>query len=186
MCQLIAAVDVVIPGRQPHIDALHDSMRRPCSITDSDRRHHQNDCRHRKRRAPARHAEHREKYEQRDQRRPQVLQNEKEHDGDARCHQHRQDMFGACDTAAREALFTQIPQTLPDTREVTRQKHDEQNFDQLDGLEDAQIHFCVVARRSAAECHQQTEQSKCGEQRRVTPARQASIVESRERGQGEQ
>ena len=95
-------------------------------------------------------------------------------------------MLGARDATAREALFPQIAQTLPDTRKVASKKHHEQNLDQFDGLEDAEIHFRVVARRSAAECHQQTEQSKCGEQRRVTPARQASIIESRERGQGEQ
>jgi len=30
---LIAAVDVVIPGGQPHIDALHDGVRGACAIS---------------------------------------------------------------------------------------------------------------------------------------------------------
>ena len=95
-------------------------------------------------------------------------------------------MLGARHASARDARFAQIAQAFPLTGEVAREKHHQQDFDQLDGLEDAQVHFGVVARRAAAERHQEAEQGQRGEQRRVAPAREAAVIEDLKGGQREQ
>ncbi len=77
--QLVAAVHVVVPRREPHVDALHHRARLPHAVPDGHRRHHQHHARHHQPGPPARHPEHREKHEEGHQRRPQVLQHEEQH-----------------------------------------------------------------------------------------------------------
>ena len=45
MGQLVAAVDLVIPRREPHVDALHDGARLADAIAHEDRHHHQHHAR---------------------------------------------------------------------------------------------------------------------------------------------
>ena len=104
--QLIAAVDVVVPRREPHIDALHHGVRRARAIPDGDRRHHQDDAAIASAGRPRATREHRQKHEQRDQRRPQVFQHEKEHERDARRHQHRKHMLRRAPRVRPAARFS--------------------------------------------------------------------------------
>ena len=79
MRQLIAAVHVVVPGRQPHVDAIHHRRRFAQVISDRNAAHQQRDAEHRQSGSSARHREHREKQKSGDQRRAEILQ-QKEQD----------------------------------------------------------------------------------------------------------
>ena len=78
MRQLIAAVHVVVPWREPHVDALHHGGRFAQVISDSHAADQQHDAEHGQSGASARDGEHREKQKSGDQRRAEILQQEEQ------------------------------------------------------------------------------------------------------------
>ena len=188
---MVAAVNVVIPRRQPHIDALDHGLRLAHPVAHEHRAGHQHQPRQRQRQTAARYAEHGKEQEDDDQRRPQIFQHEEHGDRDRDAHHHRRHVLQpgyaeAAEQAGEEAPFAQVAQPFPVARAIAGQKDHQQDFDQLHRLEDAEIHLGVVAGRATAEAQQQAEQGDGGKQGRVAPIREAAIIAPRQRGRGQQ
>ena len=189
--QLIAAVDLVVPWGEPHVDALHHGLGLAQTVADEHRCHHQHDAGDHQSRTPARRSEHREEHEERYQRGAHVFQYEEEHqssggrdaDRDYVLHSRQSD---ALEEFREDTFFTQVAQALPIAREVAGQKEHHENLDELDGLERSEIDLGVVACRPFAECQEQAEESERQEERRIAPVGEAQIVERLERRQDQE
>ncbi len=163
MRELIAAANVVVPGREPHVDAVHHRVRLTHAISHRDRPHQHDRARERQSGASARHAEHRQEDEERHQRRAQILEDKKEdqrHGDRAGDGEHVFEARHAStpEETGQNPLFAQVPEAFPMAGEIAGQKEHQQNLDRFHGLERPEVDLGVVAGRPFAERQQQSEE----------------------------
>ncbi len=171
---LIAAPHGIVPGRPPHLHALHHGVRVADGVAGREAPDQHQQTRRDHRRAPAGDAVEREEDAGEHHGRAEVLLEEEEQQHQRHADDDRQQVVEPRDVepqpVAADARLLQRAQELPPVREVAREKQHDEDADRLDGLHAHQVDLGVAGAGPAAEGDQEQREQHGAEQRHVAEA----------------
>ena len=188
--QLIAAVNVVVPGGKPHGDALAHVVRNSDGAAHRKPRHHQRQPGNRHQCTAARHAVQRQEEARENQRRAHVALQEEEDHRERRAHQrgqsvfHRRNIHAAGERRQAWARFPRVPQYVPTAAEISGQKEHQQQADYFHRLEAQQVHFSAARSGAMPKQNERRRKREAGQQwHEGQLAQQPLVIERTQRRQ---
>ncbi len=152
---LVAAPHRIVPGRPPHLHALHHRVRVADGVAGREASDQHQQARRDHRRAPPGHAVEREEHAGEHHGRAEVLLEEEEQQHQRHPGDDRQQVVEPRDvepqSVAPDARLLQRAQELPPVREVARQEQHDEDADRLDRLHAHQVDLGVAGPWTAAE-----------------------------------